>query len=347
MKKTVLFIALLAIRLSAFAWNSPIALPDVGTPRLVIVGQNMENYMTNFDADNSSCANQAQFDTKTTKMANVFLALQADIVAVCEAERNDQILSFLCAKMNTLAETTVWTYIQDGIIYETAEAGEYQAIKSGYLYRSDKVTPIGNSYSPYSANSYEYHARMRIQLFKENATDELFTLSVNHFKAKGGSDGGETTRMQNVNRLLTALENISADPDILIMGDLNAYMDEAPIVALQNAGYEEQLVRFDPDAYTYIYRGDEGILDHAMANTSMAGQITGASPYNINHEASSYYHYSDHDAVVVGINLGSAGSATTQTEADRPARKVLMNGVIYIELNNTYYDIFGRRITAH
>ena len=345
MKKTVLFIALLAVRLSVFAWNSPIPLPDVGSPRLVIVGQNMQNYLTNFQASNASCTTQAEFDTKTTKMANVFLALNADIVTVCEAERNDQILGNLCAKMNDIAGTTVWTYIQDGIRYSTAEAGEYQAIKSGYIYRSDKVTPVGSSYSPYT--SAEYKARMRIQLFKENATNEKFTLSVNHFKAKSGSDGGETTRMQNANNLISTLSGVSADPDILIMGDLNAYMGEAPIVALQNAGYEEQLVRFDPDAYTYIYHGEQGILDHAMANAPMAAQITGASPFNINHEASSYYKYSDHDAVVVGISLGNAGTGTTQTDGDKPARKVMINGVIYIELNNTYYDIFGRRITGN
>lgn len=303
MKRYFLIVSLLLGSLWVAAWNSPITIPDVGNPRLIIVGQNMENYLTNFDASNSSCSSQSAFDSKTAKMANVFLALNADIVAVCEAERNDEVLGYLCAKMNELSNTNVWTYIQDGIYYATASAGEYQAIKSGYIYRSDKVTPVGSSYSPYS--SAEYKARMRIQLFKENATDELFTLSINHFKAKSGSgDQGESTRQQNASYLISELENITADPDILIMGDLNAYMGETPIVMLQNAGYEEQLVRFDANAYTYIYQGERGILDHCMANSTMASQITGAYAYNINHAGYSSYKYSDHDAVMVGLNLG-------------------------------------------
>jgi len=336
--KKLFYISLLFISLQAVAWDSPITIPNVGNARLVIVGQNMENYMTNFDADNASCTNQSAFDSKTAKMANVFLALHADIVAVCEAERNDEILGYISAKMNELSGTNVWTYIQDGIYYATAGAGEYQAIKSGYLYRSDKVTPVGSSYSPY--NSAEYKARMRIQLFKENATNELFTLSVNHFKAKsGGGDQGESTRLQNASYLISELNNITADPDILIMGDLNAYMGEAPIVNLQNAGYEEQLVRFDANAYTYIYQGERGILDHVMANSTMASQITGAYAYNINHAGYSSYKYSDHDAVLVGLNLGEQTVIDdTIPEIECPAFEYdFRNG-----LNDwTVYDVSG------
>lgn len=317
MKKYFLVVCLLLGSLCVAAWNSPITIPDVGNARLRIVGQNMENYLTNFDASNSSCSNQSEFDSKTNKMANVFLALNADIVAVCEAERNDEILGYLCTAMNSLSGTNVWTFITDGN-YSYAEEGGYQAIKSGYIYRSDKVTPVGNSTSPYPSYSYEYNARMRIQLFKENATNELFTLSINHFKAKSGSDGGESTRLQNVSNLLSALNAITADLDILIMGDLNSYMGEQPILNLEAAGYAEQLTRFDANAYTYVYQGSYGILDHCMANSTMASQITGAYAYNINHEASYSYKYSDHDAVLVGLNLGEQVVIDTIPEEQCP-----------------------------
>lgn len=347
MKKTTLIIAFLYLSLCAWAWTSPVTIPDVGNARLRIVGQNMENYLTNFEASNTSCDNQSEFDAKTNKMANVFLALQADIVAVCEAERNDEILGYLCTAMNTLSGTNAWTYIQDGN-YSYADPGDYQAIKSGYIYRSDKVTPVGNSTSPYYSG--EYKARMRIQLFKENTTNELFTLSINHFKAKSGSDQGESQRLQNVSYLLDALDDITADPDILIMGDLNAYMDEQPIINLQNAGYEEQLVRFDPTAYTYIYKGSRGILDHALANESMAAQVTGAYAYHINtYKYSSSYHYSDHDAVLVGLNLGNhnqQGDGLEQTEDGTQVYKRLVNGQIVIERNGIVYTIQGA-IIAH
>ncbi len=343
MKKNILTFLLGTWSLCTFAWNSPVTIPDVGNARLHIVGQNAANYVSNLEASNSSCSTQQEFESKTNKIANAFLALQADIVAICEVERSDDILGYIVNAMNTIYGENVYTYITDGL-YAHASSGDYQSLKSGYIYRSDKVTPQGSNTSPY--RSGEYCARLRIQAFKENSTNEVFVLSMNHFKAKDSSaDAGENTRLQNVSNLISALRNIATDPDILIMGDLNSYMGEAPIEALEEEGYEEQLVRFDSEAYTYIYRGQRGILDHAMANSTMAGQITGARAYHINTAGGYNYKYSDHDAVLVGLNLGKQqreGLDDVSTTA--PARKVLRNGQLYIEIDGQTFTITGIRI---
>ena len=342
MRKIGSTLLILFISLQIFAWTSPVAIPDVGNARIRIVGQNAENYLTNFDASNSSCANQNEFNTKTNKMANAFIALQADIVAICEVERNDDILSYICDAMNAIYGANVYTYITDGL-YAYASAGNYQSLKAGYIYNKEKVTPYGSSSSPYYSG--EYKARMRIQAFKENATNEVFVLSMNHFKAKSSSDDGESTRLQNVSNLLSALNSISADPDILIMGDLNAYTEETPIQNLINAGYAEQLVRFDASAYTYIYKGVKGILDHALANSTMAGQITGARAYHINTAGGYNYKYSDHDAVLVGLRLGEESHDGCETiEISVPARKILHDGQLYIELDGHLFTITGTRV---
>ena len=344
MKKYILTLLLGTWSLCTFAWNSPVDIPDVGNARLHIVGQNAANYVSNLEASNSSCDTQEEFEDKTNKIANAFLALQADIVAICEVERNDDILGYIVDAMNSIYGENVYTYITDGLSAH-ASAGNYQSLKSGYIYRSDKVTPQGSNTSPY--RSGEYCARLRIQAFKENSTNEVFVLSMNHFKAKDSSaDAGENTRMQNVSNLIYALGNITTDPDILIMGDLNSYMGEAPIEALEDEGYEEQLVRFDSKAYTYIYRGQKGILDHAMANASMAGQITGARAYHINTAGGNYYKYSDHDAVLVGLNLGKQkmGEGLDDVSTTAPARKVLRNGQLYIEIDGQTFTITGIRI---
>lgn len=344
MKKYILTLLLGTWSLCTFAWNSPVTIPDVGNARLHIVGQNAANYVSNLEASNSSCATEAEFESKTNKIANAFLALQADIVAICEVERNDDILGYIVNAMNSIYGENVYTYITDRL-YAHASSGDYQSLKSGYIYRSDKVTPQGSNTSPY--RSGEYCARLRIQAFKENSTNEVFVLSMNHFKAKDSSaDAGESTRMQNVSNLIYALGNITSDPDILIMGDLNSYMGEAPIEALEEEGYEEQLVRFDSEAYTYIYRGHEGILDHAMANASMAGQITGARAYHINTAGGYSYKYSDHDAVLVGLNLGKQkmGEGLDGVSTTAPARKVLRNGQLYIEIDGQTFTITGIRI---
>ena len=77
----------------------------------------------------------------------------------------------------------------------------------------------GSTSSPYSSG--EYNARMRIQAFKENATGELFVLSMNHFKAKTSSDDGEKTRIQNASNLISKLKMVTSDPDIraIVSGD--------------------------------------------------------------------------------------------------------------------------------
>ena len=344
MKKILLLVVLSTLSFGLFAWNSPVTIPDVGNARLRIVGQNAANYVSNLESSNSSCATEAEFESKTNKIANAFIALQADIVAICEVERNDDILGYIVDAMNSIYGENVYTYITDGL-YAHASSGNYQSLKSGYIYRSDKVTPQGNNTSPY--RSGEYCARLRIQAFKENSTNEKFILSMNHFKAKDSSaDAGESTRLQNVSNLIDALGNITSDPDILIMGDLNSYMGEAPIEALEEEGFEEQLVRFDSNAYSYIYRGQKGILDHAMANSTMAEQVTGARVYHINTAGGYNYKYSDHDAVLVGLSLGKQQqkSGLDDVSTTSRAHKVLHNGQLYIEIDGIRFTITGTKI---
>ena len=134
MKRNLITLLLIAMSLQIFAWTSPVDIPDVGDARLRVVAQNAANYLTNFEASNSSCDNQDEFDTKTNKMANAFLALKADIVAICEVERNDDILGYIVDAMNSIYGENVYTYITDGL-YAHASAGDYQGLKSGYIFR--------------------------------------------------------------------------------------------------------------------------------------------------------------------------------------------------------------------
>jgi len=343
MKRIPLFFLLSALCLQIHAWESPLPLPEIGNPRLRIVGQNAQNYLTDFSAYNSSCANQAEFDAKTDKMANVFLALEADIVALCEVEENDYILGYLCDAMNTLSDSDVYAFITDGLSASQSSSG-YMPTKAGFIYRKDKVKPQGSSTSPYTSYGSAYRARLRIQAFVEIATDEVFTLSMNHFKAKDSTaDQSENVRLENVNKLIAALKRINYDDDIMVAGDLNAYPGEAPLVKLEDAGYEEQLLRFDSHAYSYNYRGEKGLLDHVYANASMAAQVTGAKVYHINTSGSYSYRYSDHDAYVVGLNLGNTEGMESAVHIP-VARKKLHNGQLYIEINGHVFDSTGRRI---
>lgn len=303
MKKILFSIVLpVVISVTAFAGKAAVAVPEVGTARLHVVGWNVENYLLDVTASNASANSEYALQQKTQKMVNAFRTLDADIIALCEVERNDSILGYLTAALNADYGRNVFAYIRDGIAAASQNGNGYMPIKSGFVYRKDKVTPLDESTSPYAYGEYE--ARMRIQLFKELSTGEKFVLSVNHFKAKSGSDEGESQRQTNATHLINKLNLNNGDPDILIMGDLNAYMGETPIVMLQNAGYGEQLIRYDANAYTYIYKGKYGLLDHAMANSTMADQISGAGVYHLCTGGSSAVSFSDHDGYLIGLNLG-------------------------------------------
>ena len=65
----------------------------------------------------------------------------------------------------------------------------------------------------------------------------------------------------------------SGDPDLLIIGDLNSYRMEDPITTLEAAGYTDLIEQFvGADGYCYVFDGQLGYLDHALANPD-AGRV--------------------------------------------------------------------------
>ena len=180
---------------------------------------------------------------------------------------------------------------------------------------------------------------------------------VNHLKSKGSEcgagDDDTTTGQGNCNGTRTlAAQALAdwlasdptdmADPDYLIIGDLNSYAMEDPIVALKNAGYTD-LVNLvgGMDAYGYVFDGQLGYLDHALANPSLVPQVAGVVEWHINadeiplfdynddvRDAGEYYAYeeesdvlplydanefrtSDHDPVLIGLNLDATSPVVT------------------------------------
>ncbi len=125
----------------------------------------------------------------------------------------------------------------------------------------------------------------------------------------------------------------SGDPDFIIMGDLNSYamedtIDEIKAGSDDTAGTGDDFTNLISQfqgayAYSYTFDGQAGYLDHALANASLLAQITGAAEWHINSDEPDVLDYdtsfkppaqdalfepnayrtSDHDAVVVGLNV--------------------------------------------
>src|SRR5574340_1196353 len=176
------------------------------------------------------------------------------------------------------------------------------------------------------------------QTFQAKADGEVFTVVVDHFKSRGdcptdSSDPNRDTgqgcwnvlRTQQAAHLLTfvtGLQTASADPDVLVVGDLNAYAAEDPVTALSAGGLTDLDAALIPAAqqYSYIFDGQSGSIDHALATESLAAQAAGAAFWHINADeppildynlevnpaglyAANPYRSSDHDPILVGLNL--------------------------------------------
>ncbi len=118
----------------------------------------------------------------------------------------------------------------------------------------------------------------------------------------------------------------SGDRDVLLIGDMNAHGFEDPIHVMTEAGYVNQLERFvRPQGipYSYVFDGVSGYLDHALASPTLNAQVVDATFWHTNADeptvldyntdrknaaaqalfAGDAYRSSDHDPVVVSLNL--------------------------------------------
>lgn len=293
----------------------PVALPGIGEPDLVVLAQNVRNYFIHYaEATRDDCDDEACLVSKTSRMVDVFRFAGADIISLCELEANEAPLQVLTDSLNGRTEDKPYNYIIDYI------SDGYTFIKSGFIYRKDKVKPIGNNKQSSSQTYYKY--TMRHQMFEDLVTGGRFTLSMNHFKAKDTTeDQGNAKRVKNATDLRATLSSITADPDILILGDLNCEIGEEPLQILVDAGYEEQLLSYNPAAFSHCYGGGE-LIDHVFANSTMATQITGAAVYHIctscgdDAAYNSAFRYSDHDPYLVGLKLNAESGEGESTECE-------------------------------
>ncbi len=153
---------------------------------------------------------------------------------------------------------------------------------------------------------------------------------------RGDPDTGDGQGNCNLTRLAAAIAEAnwlatdptsSGDPDFLLIGDFNAYLMEDPITALQSAGYMDLIDTFvGADAYSFVFQGQSGYLDHALSNPSLTSQVAGTTEWHANADepivldyntefkspnhvitlyAPDAYRSSDHDPLIVGLELDS------------------------------------------
>ena len=328
----------------------PTQRPDLGDANVVVCGANIENFFVTLGGY-AGAGTEDKLATQKAKISKGLYHIDADIYALCEMEQGPNAAPVMVQLLNNLAGKNQYDWVNAGFEYS-------DAVMVCFIYRKDKVEPVGSYITPYTNTSSAYHYREAIQCFRHLATGEKFNISLNHFKAKGSSatDSQRQTNMSYlINYGLTSSTVLANDPDILVMGDLNAYTNEESNLKLsRDRGYTDLLMKYDPQGYSYVYDKTVGYLDHAYANSSMAAQVTKAVSYHINADTyyryeykygdDSMYRYADHDPILVGLHLGDTTTAVENVTIMEPARKEIRHGQIVIIRGEQVYTITGQRL---
>ena len=293
-----------------------------------------------------------EFARQRDKLLAALAGLDADVIGLNELENTIGVeplgdpTNGIVAGLNAMLGAGTYAFIDTGVIGS-------DAIRVGLIYKPAKVTPVGDFkvlttlVDPRFLDTKNRPALA--QTFEEVATGARFTVVVNHLKSKGSDcndvgdpDIGDGQGNCNQTRKMAAqalVDWIATDPtgsgdaDYLIMGDLNSYAKEDPIDAIlagsdDTAGtgddYTNLIAHYQGTyAYSYVFDGQSGYLDHALADPSLIPQVTGAADWHINSDEPDLLDYdtsfkppaqeaiyepnayrsSDHDPVVVGLDL--------------------------------------------
>lgn len=288
--------------------------------------------------------NATELARQKAKIVSALVGLNADVIGLIEIENDGysstSAIAELAAALNSATGTSAWKFINPGVNKIGTDA-----IAVGFIYRSDKATAIGNTAILDSSIDPQFidtkNRPALAQSFRVNSNRAIATAVVNHFKSKGSdcNDVGDTdigdgqgncniTRTQAATALVNWLSTHPTgvnDRDYLIIGDLNAYAKEDPITQIINAGYTDLIHKFGGDAaYSYVFDGQAGYLDHGLASSSLTPQVLYTSDWHINadepisldyntefksdaQDISFYspdaYRSSDHDPLVASLKL--------------------------------------------
>lgn len=336
---------------------------DVGGS-LKVVSANVLNYFSTVDNGDSICApsgtlgcrgadSTQELERQTAKLVSALCEIDGDILGLSEIENDASGTGSLDVFVGALNAAGCGSYA-----YVDAGPLGGDAIKVALVYRSSTVTPVTEQTfvvdDSVDANYRDDRNRPTlVQVFEDDASGERVIVAAHHLKSKGSDcdDLGDTDQNDgqgNCAQTRAGAAAIVADfianeviPDagtdrVLVIGDLNAYKREDAVGEYTSRGYVDLIeVVNGNDAYSYVFDGRLGYLDHALG-LNVADVVTGVTEWHINADEINLLDYnddvldtgeasfeekpdnlplfdefdpgpfrsSDHDPVVIGLDLG-------------------------------------------
>lgn len=311
-----------------------------------IASFNVLNFFSTLDSGQSICGpernencrgadSSEEQERQLAKIVTALALIDADIVGLIELENNNsESLQMIVDALNQRRGTVGYEFLPTGTIND-------DAIKTGFIFKTATIRPTG----PFALLDHSVDARFNdarnrpalAQTFEALANGAALTIVLNHLKSKGSDceadgdpnlDDGQgncnRTRSSATAAIASWLADDptgSGDPDFLIIGDLNAYPREDPLVTLESAGFTNLLGRAD-NPYSFVFDSQAGALDHAVASASLVPQVVETIEWHINADEPAVLDYnlennrdpslfnadtpfraSDHDPVIIGLDL--------------------------------------------
>ncbi|WP_175017403.1 ExeM/NucH family extracellular endonuclease [Rasiella rasia] len=339
------------------------AAPDAVGGTVKVASFNVLNYFTTLNERGANSI--AELDRQREKIAAAICGLEADIVGLIEIENNG------VTAINDLLNGTNGVNAICGTTYAAVNTGVIgtDEIAVAFIYNTATISLQGafalldNSVDPRFNDDKNRPALA--QTFSQISTGAALTVVVNHLKSKGSpcdaegdpdlNDGAGNCNIIRAEAAAAMVDWLATDPtasgdeDYLIIGDLNSYSKEDPIdnilagpddILGSSDDYSDLILDYQgPNAYSYVFDGQLGYLDYAMASSTLATQVTGTTVWHTNADEINVFDYnddiqdtgessfqressvlpvyeanafraSDHDAILVGINLASPPTIT-------------------------------------
>lgn len=285
---------------------------------------NLENYF--IVPGERGAVDRAALARQRSKLLTALEGLDADLLALVEVQNSREALADLVRRLNARFPDEREYRMLPG----AGRTGD-DAIMTALVYRPASLEPL----APPRRDHRPVHDRPPVlAAFRNRQSDEVFLAAAVHFKSKAACpDAGDVDRGEGCwNRRRTAqagalMESVRTFAGelgvsrVLLAGDFNSYAGEKPVRLLANAGYRNLPAVHVPaeHRYTYVFRGEAGMLDYVFANPDLAVDVAGATIWHINADEPPFLSYdgragrggvgfgqpwrsSDHDPVLIGLD---------------------------------------------
>ncbi len=355
-----------------------------------IASINVLNYFNGDGAGNGfptsrGASTAVEFAKQRDKIIAAISAMNADLVGLLEIENDgfseQSAIADLVRGLNDKAGADVWAFVD----FDLPQVGT-DAITSAIIYRKNKVIEVGSA-AVTTAVPFDYGNRALIsQSFKLPQSAELLNFTVAHLRSKGScpsdkadvanTDSGDgqgcwngvrTQAVQAMHHWLAGYPTGVETDNSVIVGDFNAYLQEDPIRAMNDAGY----VQLSQQAHgskvsSYVFNGESGTLDHVFAAGEIKHRVAEVTEWAINADepaildyneefksevakanfyAPSPFRSSDHDPIVMSVYFAKpvVQDQFFLLDEQAPAGTVVGQIVISSAVTITGYQLSGEQ----